>query len=118
MTQRPWLDEFAESRGAMARASLQEASLKRDGEQPVGRGTGEMTNQIDTRRSLWDRIVRGLLDPHSWCGAVVWREQVDAGPVARRRKHHPLGNAKAHLARRKIGNHRRQPAHEIGGRVS
>ena len=48
MTQRPWLDEFAESRGAMARASLQEASLKRDGEQPVGRGTGEMTNQIDT----------------------------------------------------------------------
>jgi len=43
--QRDWVRTVSRRDG---RASLQEASLKRDGEQPVGRGTGEMANQIDT----------------------------------------------------------------------
>jgi len=46
MTQRPRRDWVRGVSRRDGRASLQEAPLKRDGEQPVGRGTGEMTNQI------------------------------------------------------------------------
>ena len=50
-------------------------------------------------------------------GAVVRSEQIDARPVAGRREHHAFGHAEAHLARREVRDHRRQPADQRFGRI-
>ena len=46
------------------------------------------------------------LDAHPGLRSGIGCEQEDAGTLARRGEHHALGNAKFHLARREVRDHR------------
>ena len=59
------------------------------------------------------RAVPRSFDAHAGLCAVVGSEQENAGTVARCGEHHALGQAEFHLARRQVGDHRRQAADQV-----
>src|SRR5690606_13586813 len=58
-----------------------------------------------------------LFHPHPRLRALIWLKDEDVLSARTGGEHHALGDAEAHLARRKVGDHHREAAFQRGGFV-